>query len=220
MRIVYIITSLLITISCNNSNTSSPSVENTIKNDDSLSFKKEYYEDGSIKAIMAVNEEGILDGEVRQFYPSGKIINKTFFRDGIRIGKNIVYYENTNIKIEENYNSNGRLEGEFKEYFEDGSLKKVGQYNDGNKYGLWKEFRKDGVLYELNNYKSDLLDGEQKVFHPNEQLALVGFAKEGVYVNDWIYLDLNGDTLKIETYKLGEVINTKVYKESVKANYD
>jgi antitoxin component YwqK of YwqJK toxin-antitoxin module len=94
-----------------------------------------------------------------------------------------------------------------------------GQYKSGNKSGTWKDYYQDGRLFEENTYRDNEYNGFQKVFHPNGNLAVLGEAINGKEEGDWLILDLDGDTLKIEKYKAGEIIHVKQFKESEKANY-
>ncbi|WP_417612933.1 toxin-antitoxin system YwqK family antitoxin [Owenweeksia hongkongensis] len=177
-------------------------------------IKKEYFEDGSLKAEITVNEEGVIDGEVRQYYPNGALINRVTFKNGVRSGNNLVYHDNGNLQLEESYDQEGMLDGKFLEYFEDGQLKYKGQYGAGVKVGLWETYREDGSLEEINEYNRDQFNGLQKVYHKNGQLGVIGEAVNDHEVKNWIYLDLDGDTLKVEDYSMeGVLINTKVFKK-------
>ena len=62
------------------------------------------------------------------------------------------------------------------------------------------------------------MEGVQKSYHQNSQLAVIGNAVNGKEEGKWVILDTNGDTLKVEAYQAGEVIDTKVYKESRKVS--
>jgi antitoxin component YwqK of YwqJK toxin-antitoxin module len=183
----------------------------TVKED---SFIKVYYESGSLKAIYTVNDDGINDGEARQFYPSGKLWHRTFFKNGLRVGKNIVYYENYQIHIEENISDNGELDGRYVEYYENGIIKEIGTYSEGMKTGEWKVYWDNGVINEIGYFEKDKRVGEQRLFHPNGELGLKGKSIEGLKEGLWIFFDTNSDTLKVETYKKDVLLSTKVYKES------
>ena len=102
----------------------------------------------------------------------------------------------------------------FHEYYEDGTPKYKGQYLKNERVGVWKTFREDGGILEINEYSGDEFGGLQKVYHKNGQLGVLGKALDGHEVGAWIYLDTDGDTLKVEEYNSeGALTNTKIYKE-------
>ncbi|WP_417601419.1 toxin-antitoxin system YwqK family antitoxin [Owenweeksia hongkongensis] len=182
-----------------------------------VKYEKELYPDGQLKSKIELNSEGLRDGEALSFYHSGAVINKAIFKNGIRVGENFVYYEDSSIKIKEVYNESGELHGVYEEYFENGILKKKGRFEDGNMAGEWKEYYENGELYEPNQMKNGELEGIQKVFHTNGQLGVIGLSQGGLEEGEWIYLDLDGDTLKEEYYEKGKLVRSNQLKPSKKA---
>lgn len=180
---------------------------------------KDFYKNGNLKSEIIVTD-GVYDGEAKQYYEDGTLANSANFKNDVRVGVNLVYYENGAIKIKEYYNNKGELEGSFEEYFEEGTIKIKGTYSQNQRTGIWKEYYEDNVLYEENTLSANEFNGVQKVYHRNGQLAVVGEAFNGLEEGEWIFLDVDKDTLKIETYRNGEVTNVIKYKESEKGNVD
>ena len=188
-----------------------------IKSSSEVKYEKELYPDGKLKSKVELNSEGVRDGEALSFYHSGAVINKAKFKDGIRVDENFVYYEDSSIKIKEVYNESGELHGVYEEYFENGILKKKGRFEKGDMAGEWKEYYENGELYERSQMKNGELEGVQKVFHTNGQLGAIGLAQSGLEEGEWIYLDLDGDTLKEEYYEKGKLVRSNQLKPSKKA---
>lgn len=182
--------------------------------DTKVEVKKKFYEDGQLKSISPVNQSGLKDGEVVTYYPNGNVLNKANYKNGIRVGKNLVYFENSRVKIKEYYNDEGLVDGSYEEFFENGQLNITGQFKRGLKEGVWKEFYENGNLYEENFFELNQLDGMQKVYHPNGILGVIGRCRNDKEIGDWIFYGIGGDTLKIETYEDGIVVDKKVYKKS------
>lgn len=176
---------------------------------------KDFYPNGSLKSEVIVKDD-MYDGEAKQYYENGALANKATFKNDVRVGVNLVYYRTGILKLKENYNEKGELEGVFEEYFENEKIKVTGSYSQNNRTGIWKEFFEDGTLYEENTLSLNEFNGEQKVYHRNGKLAVKGKAINGKEEGDWLFLDVNGDTLKIETYQAGEIMSVKKYKESEK----
>lgn len=102
--------------------------------------KKEYcyatfYKDGSPKIFA---EEAIKD--------SNEKIKFT--------GSFIEHYDNGKIKIKCSYNSENNLEGKYSEYYENGVLKYEGEYKNGEKRGIHREFDKSGLETYCENFDS------------------------------------------------------------------
>lgn len=182
-----------------------------------INFEQEFYPDGKIKSKIQLNREGIRDGEALSYYHSGAILNKAVFKNGVRVGENFVYYEDSSIRIKEVYNENGELHGVYEEYFENGILKKKGSFENSHMDGEWKEYYENGKLYEDNQRKNGELEGVQKVFHVNGQLGVIGLAQGGLEEGEWVYLGLDGDTLKEEYYEQGKLVRSNQRKPSKKA---
>ncbi|WP_417603004.1 toxin-antitoxin system YwqK family antitoxin [Owenweeksia hongkongensis] len=212
--------SLIVLVLLSGCTDNEPTSEKIIVQEDGSRIKKEYHENGSLKAIYPINTDGIIEGELKQYYPDGGLLNSTTYINGVRQGSNYAYYSNGNLHIEENYDELGKLEGEFKEYFESGVLKTEGMYKANSKTGEWKFYGEAGGLEEVNGYANNQTNGLQQVYHANGQIAIVGEAKDDHEIGLWTYFGLHGDTLKVEEYSAeGILANTELYREYQNAGY-
>jgi antitoxin component YwqK of YwqJK toxin-antitoxin module len=87
----------------------------------------------------------ISDGEYSQFYKSGKIKAKGFYKDGQRDGHWIVFFESGNPWSEANYKE-GKKEGHAVVYYSNGKKRYEGDYKNDERTGKWKFYDVNGVL--------------------------------------------------------------------------
>lgn len=95
-------------------------------------------------------------------YPSGNMLSRQEFVNGIGQGTWINYYENGNFKEVGTYEQN-RVEGAIKKYYENGQLKSEGTYREWRiRVGEWKYYNEKGELTKTINHgkKGDFRDVE------------------------------------------------------------
>ena len=113
-----------------------------------LLYKKTFYENGQVN-VFEKYKRNKLDGEIIGYYEDGTIDFKLNYVKGILEGKQIWYHKNGNIKREE-MRIKGLIEGTVKTYYDSGELYMIVKYREGEQYGFFKYFNKDGTL----KYKS------------------------------------------------------------------
>ena len=57
-----------------------------------------YYLNGRVMRLVPYNEQGLYDGTFAEYYESGQLAQKGYFKNGLEEGKFIWYYEDGNIK--------------------------------------------------------------------------------------------------------------------------
>ena len=57
-----------------------------------------YYLNGRVMRLVPCNEQGLYDGTFIQYYESGQLAQKGYFKNGLEEGEFIWYYEDGNIK--------------------------------------------------------------------------------------------------------------------------
>ena len=57
-----------------------------------------YYLNGRVMRLVPCNEQGLYDGTFAEYYESGQLAQKGYFKNGLEEGKFIWYYEDGNIK--------------------------------------------------------------------------------------------------------------------------
>lgn len=104
-------------------------------------FEMKYYEPYRNVAMYERDYvDGVLDGSVRGYYPSGNLFSVLMVQKGVAQGEFKSYYDNKQIKAEVLYVS-GRKEGEYKEYYPNGSIKMIRNYKNGDPVGEDKFFK-------------------------------------------------------------------------------
>ena len=90
-----------------------------------------------------------------KYYPSGKLRNKSFFKDGKKEGESLSYYENGKLKKKILY-KNGVRNGEAAEYYESGIIKQKAYFiNDKlEKENLY--YDEKGNLTKTEIYKNGI----------------------------------------------------------------
>lgn len=129
-----------------------------------LDIKKEYYPDGSIKA-MGSYKDGVAEGVTRYYTEDGEIEKAFVFKNGRIIGKGIV-------------DKLGEKQGKWKEYYDFGVLKAEGEYLNDKRIGLWKYYHPNKKLEQIGkfNRKGESV-GEWKWYYPDGSIR-----KEEVFI--------------------------------------
>ena len=102
----------------------------------------ELHDNKQIKIEMEVLN-GLKNGNIKQYYRSGKIQTLSNFRNGKLFGKFISYHDNGNEQIIAFYNNDLRM-GSFEEFYDNQKLKLCGSYFNSLKIGEFEEYFKSG----------------------------------------------------------------------------
>ncbi|MDA9820326.1 toxin-antitoxin system YwqK family antitoxin [Salibacteraceae bacterium] len=142
------------------------------------------------KVVMAkgiyIDKEKV--GEWLYFDEEGDLSHKEFFVANKIDGKVITFYKNGSIAREQEFKA-GVKHGTCKDYFKGGKPKFEGHYLDGNLDGKVTHYHPNGLEWQRGKYVASVQDGK------------------------WLYFDENGVLQYIETYKLGDLIETKKIPE-------
>lgn len=172
--------------------------------------------------IFYVND--VLQGERIEFYPSGKIKSTVNIVDGKNVGQLTEYNEKGEIITEEiydngflkdrqelnRYDDNGEKTGLWRTYYPDGTIKSEGDYVDGKKNGVFKEFDKKGKLVDIKQMMGDTTMSSSseiviielyKSYHPNGKIKLVGGINNGLKSGIYREFDENGELINGYIYK-------------------
>lgn len=149
-------------------------------------------------------------GELREFYPDGKLREKAYSRNGKLEGRReiynengvltssgdyvggkmngewIVYFANGEIFARGNFKSN-KTDGVWKMYWENGKINHEVSYKDGVRDGLSLTYDEDGKLYSKMNYKNGKLNGPSIFYYESGQPGLVAVFKDDEFVLDKCY---------------------------------
>lgn len=126
-------------------------------------------------------KDDIIDGEVRQYYPSGKILSLIEYKAGKQDGKFITYFENGIIQTQSEY-KDGLQCGHFKGFDDFGDLISECEYVNGQKSGkslIYYSKSQGKGIYELSFFENGLLSGDKVTFYPTGEIMTLTPYKEG-----------------------------------------
>lgn len=89
----------------------------------------EYHENGTYAAIINF-KNGYYDGLVTMFDENGRLVERVYYKKGLKNGMDKVYHSNRTIKLLANY-KDGLLDGEQEMYFSDGKPAGRFMYKNG-----------------------------------------------------------------------------------------
>ena len=119
----------------------------------------EYYANGMPKFRVGYRN-GKPEGICRQYDSlTGKVVQGIFFKDGVIVGSGPV-------------DENGNLRDEWKEYYPDGTIRCIGHYYKGKKYGKWQYYYSNGKLEQEGEFRNGKYDGRWVWYFPNGKVRL------------------------------------------------
>ncbi len=124
-------------------------------------------------AAIACYRNGKEDGDWKQFYRNGKLMEQRSFRDGVKTGNLIQWWENGRRKRFCSF-EHGEYNGAYKEWNEAGILIRNMHYKAGYESGIQQQFYDNGKV--RSNY----------VITGNRRYGLLG-TKNCVNVSDSIF---------------------------------
>lgn len=250
---------------------------NATYKDDKLNGPANYYYDNGKQHYTANYTDGNFEGELKEYFANGQLRSVKAMHNDMKNGPHTNYWSNGKMQEEGEYKDD-KQSGHWKLYYKDGSLQKEGDFNlkgdpegrwvfyyrrasgeskreemepfnkDGNIDGVDSLFGKDGILYEIQNYKDGVLQSyvfRDKSGHDiasgkinGNDLYIVYYTPQGVRKSEglftdnkkeglWKYYDYYGNLATTENFyddKLSGVTtyyfsNGKV-KDSVNYTYD
>ena len=123
----------------------------------------EEFKNKLLEGYLIFKKDGLFNGEKREYYEEGEIKAITPFKNSLAEGTYISYYQNGNIKVKNTY-KNGNEEGEGIFYYENGKTKTLFQFNISSStlYGWIKLKKETGDLSSrTRKRKFKVLDPEK-----------------------------------------------------------
>ncbi len=167
------------------------------------------------ETINRTDKQGQKEGTWKEFYPDGKVKEETNFQAGKKMGYSKTYTPNGSLAGIEKFVGDS-LQKEApelttkleirNEYYPDGSIKKTGNYLEGQPEGIHKEYSPEGKVTHAKIYKEGAMIGEGLIdeagnkqgpwseYHPGGQLRAKGVYENGARTGDWIFYHPNGKT--------------------------
>ena len=117
-----------------------------------------YYSKENGKLLLVEeNKEGKVNGKSTVYNPlNEKIVEESWYVDGLRHGASKQYYDSGILMMECQY-KNGKTDGQAKTYYPSGALKEEGAFLQGNKTGIWKTYNEDGDVISTDSYTAPVM---------------------------------------------------------------
>jgi antitoxin component YwqK of YwqJK toxin-antitoxin module len=163
---------------------------------------KWYDDKGHLKGEQVYLND-VLEGQVRAYYPSSKVLWEGTNKNGKLEGLRKEYLESGILKAETQF-KNGIPDGLFRWYYENGKLNGTKTYRNGINNGTSQIFDKAGNLQEEGNFKNGKLQGTYKKYYENGKLKEQMFYSNGVLNGVWKTYLANGNLERSFNYKNGK----------------
>ncbi|WP_338946618.1 phosphatidylinositol-4-phosphate 5-kinase [Fusobacterium canifelinum] len=189
--------------------------------------KREYYEEGEIKAITPF-KNSLAEGTYISYYPNGNMEEKYTYVNGKENGEGFSYYENG--KLEEKYfMKNGELDGEAFAYYPSGKLEVKDFFKNGKKEGESIFYHENGNIKQKSTFKNGKREGDLFIYFPSGKLRQTEKFINGKIEGEVIEYYESG-TIKEKAYFIndkqekehffydekGNLIKTDIYKNGIK----
>ncbi|MEO0043913.1 MAG: hypothetical protein RL329_3361 [Bacteroidota bacterium] len=153
-----------------------------------------FSENGNLNETAEFKKD-VMHGKRTRFYPSGKVEEFYFYKQGKEHGKYKGFHENGKLKKEGQY-VNGVMDGEWKFYYPTGALKTVCVFKDNLENGLFKEYTEKGILTAEGTYVNEKEHGLLKIYDDSTgQLKRQMHCDNGTCRTTWVSPDFR-DTSK------------------------
>ena len=112
--------------------------------------EKVFYQSGKLKSLGHFNK-GVLTGTVELYYEDGSIQARVNFNNGIKQGRAISYYPDGSKQLEQLF-VDGKLDGLHRTWYENGNVMKSIPYSKGMVHGTLEIYYESGGVFEEVEY--------------------------------------------------------------------
>lgn len=147
-----------------------------------------FYSKGTMK-LQNTYDNGLIEGEKREWYKNGKLKSKCNFNKGKKEGLEIVNYENAQ------------------------SMKLKTEYLNGKENGLRETWYPSAKRKSKISFRFGKLNGKCMIFHEGNKMKLRGNYKDDLRDGDFTVWDSKGKVVYSAVYKDGEIIKLKSIKK-------
>jgi len=137
------------------------------------------YPNGRVCSAVQVNDLGEYDGERKEYYESGQLEQKGYYKDDLGQGEYIWYYEEGSIKQKAFYKDD-KIEGTLFIFFPGGKIAQTNNYVNGKKEGELIEYYENGQIKEKRFYINDKEEGKSLFYDEKGKLIKTEVYKNGV----------------------------------------
>jgi len=132
------------------------------------------FKNGSIVGEGITTNDGLRDGNWKEYYDGGKLRAVGAYDKGKQVGEWVYYYPDGKVEQRGKFSKNGKFDGNWKWYFLDGSLKRDEAYLNGDLDGPTVEYDEFGNIIRQGEYIEGFENGAWVV-------EIGAFREEGVY---------------------------------------
>ena len=137
------------------------------------------YPNGRVCSAVQVNDLGEYDGERKEYYESGQLEQKGYYKDDLGQGEYIWYYEEGSIKQKAFYKDD-KIEGTLFIFFPGGKIAQTNNYVNGKKEGELIEYYENGQIKEKRFYINDKEEGKSLFYDEKGKLIKTEVYKNGI----------------------------------------
>jgi hypothetical protein len=160
-------------------------------------IKKEYYDNGTLRAEYFFLDDTIADGKYRTYYRSGNIESEGSYKNYKKDGVQTVYYENGNVSSVGNFVEGIRTDS-AKWFYQNGKLMMHVRFHNDTIYGEGYEYYKNGTLdrYIFRDFGGQILfeikydSGGRLVTRQGDALVNFDLNRERFEVGDTLKLSI------------------------------
>jgi uncharacterized protein len=170
---------------------------------------KYYYDNGRIKAVSEISENG-RNSYTTLFHPHGQIMSEGKYVDRRRDSVWLVYDAHGQLIAREIY-SNDLLHGKIVTFYQNGDTAEIAFYVNGLKHGSRRQFYRGGLLKNDGFFKNDTLHDTITHYYRSGQVRTQGQFNMEKPTGKWRYYLEDGKPEKTEFYDDGILVGRETY---------
>ncbi len=144
---------------------------------------------GKITGRGIMGQDGLKQGEWKEYYPDGTLKAEGAYYLGKRSGKWLFYYPQNVLEQEGNYNAKGLPHGEWIWYYPDRKILRREEYRNGEREGELSEYAKNENILAQGEYINGKEEGRWMI--QNGRQREEGTFAEGMRNGLWKHYDQN-----------------------------
>ena len=164
--------------------------------------KKYYYSSGELLSEVEYAQNGLKDGQLREYYKTGELKSLEYYKNGQLVDTTFGYYKSGSISVKR-YNADDQEL--LEKYYVNGKLEAKGVLIDTIKTGWWSYYDEEGHLTWRVEYVDASNDSSiSNSEHPNQLISFNANKKIDNAKSNYISIDL-ADTIRAGKLTLGAI---------------
>ncbi|MDC8760665.1 toxin-antitoxin system YwqK family antitoxin [Janthinobacterium sp. hw3] len=133
-------------------------------------MRKTYYDDGQLAVQIALDGNGVRDGESLHYHPNGQLAERETFRAGVAEGAYTTFHENGQLLSVREFRAGKLADGEYLSYHANGKINSRSRFRGGQLHGVYEVFYGDGQLYQSGPFADGARHGPLVSYWPDGRL--------------------------------------------------